>query len=329
MELSLDARILRSLRAAGHVPAAQLAAELGTDVKNLAARLGELRRAGFEIEEHPHLGCRLLAPPDRIIADDLASRLGGRCALVREILVFEKTRSTSDLAAQFGHDGAAEGVIVFAETQTAGRGRLGRKWESTTREGLWFSVLLRPELPLHEWTRLTTWAAVAVARGIEDALRDVRLRVQVKWPNDIYLGGKKIVGILTESHTCERGAFAVVGIGVNVNQLHFPAELAGRAGSLRQAVGHALDRVATAAAILRRLDESYPQIVCGFASLLAEAESRSFLRGRHIELRCGNETLAGVAESLDENGALQVRESSGALRTVFSGEASILPSGTG
>lgn len=324
MELSADARILRSLRAVGHLPVAQLAAETRLDAITLAARFAELRAAGFEIEEHPHLGYRLVYSPDRIIADDLMARLGARCALAREILVFEKTKSTSDLAAQLGHGGAAEGAIIFAETQTAGRGRLGRKWESPAREGLWFSLLLRPQLPMHEWTRLTIWAAVAVARGIEDALGHAGPRAQVKWPNDIYLGGKKIVGILTESHASERGAFAVAGIGVNVNQLNFPVELAARASSLRLATGRAQDRAEVAAAIVRRLDESYPQIAHDFRTLLGEAEARSFLRGNRVKLRCGNEEICGIAQGLNEDGALQVRESGGALRTVWSGEATVI-----
>lgn len=326
MELSPDARILRTLReAAGHVPPAHLAAEIGADGRGLAARLRELCAAGFEIEEHPHLGCRLLSSPDRIIADDLAARLGGACGLAREILVFEKTGSTSDIAAQLGHAGAAEGAVIFAETQTAGRGRLGRAWASAAREGLWFSILLRPALPMAGWTRLTTWAAVAVARGIEDALGGADIPARVKWPNDIWLGGKKVVGILTESHAGAGGAFAVAGIGVNVNQQSFPPGLHGRAGSLREFAGRALDRAAVAAAILRRLDEAYARLACDFSNLLAEAGARSLLRGRRVELRCGNEIIAGVAEGLDENGALQVREAGGALRTVWSGEATVLP----
>ena len=148
----------------------------------------------------------------------LARRVG------REILVLAETGSTNDVAAQLGRAGAPEGLVVFAERQTAGRGRLGRKWESAAHKGLWFSLLLRPTFALADWARLTTWAAVGIARGLEEALPG--FRAAVKWPNDIYLLGKKAVGILCES-VAGPGGYAVVGIGVNVNHTRedFPQEL--------------------------------------------------------------------------------------------------------
>src|SRR5438067_918384 len=283
--ISLDARILRSLRlASAPVSVEQLASEGHVRPEETIARIGELRAAGYEIEENPQRSFRLVSTPDRLIADDIASRIGEGCRLAREVLVFEKTQSTNDVAARLGHSGAGEGVVVFAETQTAGRGRLGRKWESASREGLWFSVLLRPRLQLRAWPRLPTWAAVAVAEGIEEI---IACRAMIKWPNDIFIGGKKIAGILIESHPDEdrRENFAVVGIGINVNQTHFPEPLTAKASSLREIAGGALlDRQQIAAAVLRRLDALYQKLSDdAFPELLAAAESRSFLRGRWVE----------------------------------------------
>ncbi|MEQ1854067.1 MAG: biotin--[acetyl-CoA-carboxylase] ligase, partial [Chthoniobacteraceae bacterium] len=212
---SPDARLLRLLREAEtHFPAGELAAELGVPEPALEASLAGLREAGFDIEDRPGEGYRLIGSPDRLIADDLHSRLGG-CELAREILVFEETTSTNDVAARLGREGHAGGVAVFAERQTSGRGRFGRRWESTAREGLWFSLLLRPGWPASQWVRLTTWAGVAVAGAIE---RVAGQSAKIKWPNDVLVDGRKVAGILTECSTDSSGRmFAVVGIGLNVS----------------------------------------------------------------------------------------------------------------
>ena len=258
-------------------------------------------------------------PEAPLIADHLSALLEN-CALAREILVFEETASTNNLVAQLGRDGAGGGMVVFAETQTAGRGRLGRKWESAPRQGLWFSILMRPHFSLPSWTRLTTWAAVGVATGIETA---TGCRAFIKWPNDIYLGGKKAVGILSESHAGKE-AFAVVGIGVNVNQTEFPEPISDTATSLRLAAGHPFDRSLVAVSILRELDRWSGKLGTGFPDIIAEAEARSHLRGRHVSMVWGDRVITGIAGSLDENGALRVTTSEGEQVVVASGEVTAM-----
>jgi len=311
-------RELRNAKSHSHVTNCELSERCETQPGKIASRIAALREAGYEIEEHPHFGFRLLAAPDRLIADDLAAMLDG-CTLVREILVFQRTDSTNDVAAQLSRSGSAEGAIIFAEAQSAGRGRLGRKWDSPAHEGLWFSILLRPKIPIQEWTRLTTLAAVAIAQGIESVIEN---RAAIKWPNDIYLGDKKAVGILIESHAGENG-FAVLGIGVNVNQTQFPGVLADRATSLRQFTGHVFDRQLVAVAILRELDALYPKMRDRFSEIVAAAEARSYLRGRKIECEFAGRRICGVAETLDENGALILRNPDGSTVTLHSGEATI------
>jgi BirA family biotin operon repressor/biotin-[acetyl-CoA-carboxylase] ligase len=320
----LDARLLAALRASSvHLPATDLAGQLAAPLPAVEARLTELRGAGFEIEERPGLGFRLLASPDRLIADDLFARLG-ICPLVREIVVFEETDSTNSRAMQLGRQGAAAGVAIFAERQSAGRGRFGRRWVSTSHRGLWFSLLLRPPLPLLCWPRLTTWAAVALADAIEGTLG---LPAAIKWPNDLYLGDKKIAGILAESGTDDAGKpFTVVGIGVNVNQdrADFPPELSAKASSLRLAAGRLIDRPAFATALLRALDSRFPQLVTGFTEIMADAERRSFLLGRWIHVQCGAELLEGLAEKLDGDGHLLLRTADGTLHRLTAGEVSVV-----
>lgn len=320
-----DIGLLRALRRSPHhIPRSELAERLQVSPENVAASIAELRGAGYDIEENPHLGYKLITAPDRLIADDLAGMVEG-ALLGSRVLVFEKTDSTNNLAARMGREGAAEGLAVFAEEQTAGRGRLGRRWESDARMGLWFSLLLRPRFSLPLWTRLTTWAAVAIAEAIE---QETNRRTMIKWPNDIYVDGKKVVGILIESHFDNSGEnFAVLGIGVNVNHTQFPLELQSRAASLRMACGHPLDRMQIAAAILRKLDQWYPTLEDGFHQVVTDARERSFLNGKWIQVISGKNVTEGMVTGIDSEGCLLLRLHNGDETTISSGEATISMSG--
>jgi BirA family biotin operon repressor/biotin-[acetyl-CoA-carboxylase] ligase len=324
--MSLDARLLTALRASQvHLPATDLAAQLEAPLQIVEARLRELRSAGFEMEERPGLGFRLLHSPDRLIADDLHSRLGSN-ELAREIVVFAETGSTNDLAMQRGRQGAEGGVVIFAEKQSAGRGRFGRAWASAPYRGLWFSLLLRPAMPIHLWPRLTTWAAVSLALAIENSLG---IAAGIKWPNDIYLQGKKVAGILAESGVDSAGQpFAVVGIGVNVNHdLHdFPPELHDKASSLRIAIERNVDRPAFAADLLRELDARSGQVASAFPEIIAEASEHSLLLGHWVQLQYGRTMLEGRAEALDADGHLLLRGTDGTLTKLTAGEVSVVPS---
>jgi len=321
---TLDARLLAALRASQvHLPATDLAGQLAAPLVTIEARLAELRGAGFEFDERPGLGFRLLRSPDRLIADDLFARLGP-CALVREIIVFNETGSTNDYATQRGRQGAPGGLAVFAERQTAGRGRFGRTWESASHCGLWFSLLLRPTVPIAIWPRLTTWAAASLAGAIENSLG---LSAAIKWPNDIYLGHRKVAGILAESGTdANNQPFAVVGIGVNVNHelRDFPRELEDKAGSLRMATGRVIDRPTLAAALLREMDARLPQMSADFPRIVAEVTRRSLLLGRWVQLRAGHTILEGRAESLDADGHLLLRKTDGSLSRLTAGEVTVI-----
>ena len=248
----------------------------------------------------------------------LRAQLAG-CALAREVIVLNETTSTNDFAAQLGREGVAEGMVVFAETQTAGRGRLGRRWEMSAGEGLAFSLLLRPQLATNQWTRLTTFAAVAGAVAIEN---EIHTGTAIKWPNDLYLDGRKVAGILIETHSAAEG-FAVLGIGINVNQLEFPEAIRDRATSLRRVAGRQLNREKVAAGFLRQLAHFYPKLDAHFPELIAAAEARNWLRGRRVEAAGAGLEACGIAGQLDENGALILRKSDGGVLTLCSGEVTL------
>lgn len=190
---------------------------------------------------------------DRLIAAELRAGLEGR-RIGNEIVVVEEARSTNDLAWEAVARGTPEGFVVFAERQTAGRGQYGRRWESAPYQGLWLSVLLRPLMTLRESPQLTLLLAEVVAETIT---QETGCGATIKPPNDIYVAGRKVAGILVEGRTANDGSYvAVAGIGINVNQTleDFPEELRATAGSLAMATGRRIDRTELAIMLLRNLE---------------------------------------------------------------------------
>ena len=193
---------------------------------------------------------------DRLSGPKLRAGLG-HATIGREIIVLDETTSTNDVVLQMANGGAPEGLVVFAEHQTAGRGQRGNIWESAAGKGLLCSILLRPKVALQDSARLVDWAVKGIAWTVESAcLR----KVTIKSPNDIYIDGRKVAGVLVEMRA-QPGAphLAVAGIGVNVNQTpsHFPEELRDCATSLAIVLGGQVDRNALAIALLRSLDHLY------------------------------------------------------------------------
>ena len=319
--MTLDAQLLTTLRqaGAGGIGAATLALRLRRDSAVVTQRVRKLRDLGYEIEETPHFGFRLVSVPDLLHADDLVSRLPLHRIVGRDIQVFQQTSSTNDVVEKMARDGVAEGVVVFAESQTKGRGRLGRQWVSPPGQGLWFSVLLRPALPPASVTQLTIAAATAVARALRT---QSELVPQIKWPNDILMGGKKVAGILTELNAeLDQVRYVVIGIGVNVNVTGFPPELGDVATSLACEAGRTFIRAEIAAAILHELDLDYGRIKRGqFAALAEEWEQHCVTLGRRVQIHIGERTLCGRAESLDNDGALLLRTDHGHLERIVGGD---------
>ena len=175
----------------------------------------------------------------------------------REIIVVDETSSTNDSVLALAASGAQEGVAVFAEAQTAGRGQHGNRWHSAPRQGLWFSVLLHPQITLPDSARMTTWLARSIKRTIESQLA---LPASIKAPNDVYIATRKVAGVLVEMRAATQARhFAIAGIGINVNQGEedFPEEIRRRAASLAMFVGAKINREQFAVALLRELDRNY------------------------------------------------------------------------
>ena len=191
---------------------------------------------------------------DRLVAGELQAGIGS-AVIGREIIVLEQTGSTNDAISQIATANSREGLVVFAEHQTAGRGQRGNRWESESGKGLWFSILLRPEIDLASSPRLTTWAAEAISGSIQS---EFSLTPTIKLPNDVQVDDRKVAGVLVEMRAQEKAAhLAIAGIGVNVNQSDFPEELRDKAISLAIALGRQVDRQKFAITLLRNLDRTY------------------------------------------------------------------------
>src|SRR6266446_3480737 len=193
---------------------------------------------------------------DRLIAGELQAHFA--CATIgRQIIVLEQTASTNDAILQVATANSNAGLVLFAEHQTAGRGQRGNRWESAAGKGLWFSILLRPEIKINDSGQLTTWAIEAIA----DVIRtEFSLKPAIKLPNDVQLQGRKVAGVLVEMRAQQKKPhLAIVGIGINVNHSveDFPPELQDRAISLVMALHRPVDRQKFAVALLQNLDRTY------------------------------------------------------------------------
>ena len=237
------------------------------------------------------------------------------------IHLFQVLGSTNDEAAALAASGAAEGTVVIADAQRCGRGRMGRRWESPGRVGLYLSVVLRPPIPPDGAPALTLLGAVAVADAIE---LTTGLVAEIKWPNDLIVRGRKVGGILGEmAADTSRLYHVILGIGINVNQTEadFEGELRQTATSLRIEEGRPFDRTAVARSLCEGLDGWYDRFLSeGLAPILERVRQRCLTLGRVVVARLGDQEVCGLAVALDGAGALVIRDAGGGLHRLLAGD---------
>ena len=310
----------------GFVSGGEISRRLGISRTAIWKAVDALRREGYTVEARTGLGYRLLEAPDAVTEPEIRHFLGETDRVGRTLVCLEEVDSTNLRAKQLAAEGAADGTVVVADRQTAGRGRLGRSFQSPGGRGIYLTALLRPALPPERLSPVTAMAGVAVCRAVE---RICGASPGLKWPNDPVLEGKKLCGILTElSLEGETGRVQdlVLGIGINVSQRpeDFTPEVREIATSLAQALGRPVSRPALAAEVIREIDRLYGALAAGeTAPYLAEYQRRCVNLGRTVRLLGpgGGET----AEALDIDGdfGLVVRTADGGIRTVRSGEVSV------
>ena len=316
-------RVLDSLRRSGgsYVSGGALSAELSLSRTAVWKAVEQLREEGFVIESAPKKGYRLLSGGDALTESGVRAYLRRRDLDLR---VYKSISSTNTVLKQLAESGAAEGTVLLAEEQTAGRGRMSRSFFSPPRSGLYMSLLLRPHLSAQLSTRITACAAVAVAEAIEEL---TGCRAEIKWVNDVLVDGKKVCGILTEgSIDCESGLmhYAIVGIGINIRppEGDFPAELRQIAGALPAAPDGEDLRCRLAAAVLDRLMDLYEQLPEG--DCYEAYKSRSCLIGRQINiLPLEGEPVPATAIDVERDFSLRVRLTDGTEKCLSSGEVSV------
>ena len=319
--------VLSLLRAGDQFLSGQeLSRRLGLSRAAVWKAVDALRREGYEIEARTGLGYRLTAAPDALTEPEIRSFLGETAVVGRELRCFDELDSTNNYLKT--QTAAPDGTAAVADSQTAGRGRMDRSFQSPKGRGIYLSVLLRPPLPPERLLPVTALAGVAVCAAVE---RVCGVRPGLKWPNDPVLNGKKLCGILTEmSLEAETGRVQslVLGIGVNVGQgpEDFSPEVREMATSLLQALGQPVSRPRLTAALLEELDRAYAALLAGDLSAYLAAYRRDCVNlGKTVQLIPfgGGERETAQAVDVDGEFSLVIRGSGGRERTVRSGEVSV------
>ncbi len=283
-----------------------------------------LREMGFEIEAKSSQGYRLLATPDLLLAADIERNLNTQ-VIGKAVVSHAEIDSTNSLARQLADGDVPEGTVVIADRQLAGRGRLGRQWESPAGVNIYCSIILRPQIPLQQAPQLTFLSAVAVAETLNELCQ---LHAEVKWPNDILVDGAKISGLLNEMNAeTEQIHFVILGIGINLNMLteQFPPDLHYPATSAFLETGKLIDRLLFLQTFLRRLDTYYLELKHqGFAPIRRRWEKLCNIMNRQVEVDGGTNLIIGTVVGLDVDGALRLQLESGQVERVLAGDVRIL-----
>lgn len=321
----IDRKILEIFRGrdGGVVSGEELSRLLNVSRTAVWKHIKALKDLGYRIEAVPSRGYRLVSTPDILTPAELSSGLNVR-AIGTSLICVSETESTNILAYRLAEEGAAEGTVVFADSQSRGKGRLGRLWESPAGVNVYCSVVLRPPImPIHA-PQLTFLSAVAVAEAIE---RVAGLTPAIKWPNDVLVNGFKVAGMLNEmSAEMERVDFMVLGIGVNINMQRgqFPGDLRHPASSLAIEAGHGIERLSFARALLESLDAHYARYCAeGYGPLRQAWLDRSAVMGRRVRVSSQEREVRGTVEGIDEIGALLVRTADGIQERVLAGDVTV------
>ena len=301
------------------VPGPKIAAEIGVTRSTVWDWIEKLRALGVEIKGHPATGYQLTRLPDLLVPSLMRPELGER-QIGRRIVHYFRVDSTNSVALRMAAAGAAEGTVVLAEEQKAGRGRFGRTWYSEKSNGIYVSVILRPNLTPAVAPVLTLMVGVAAQSAIA---RVTGLSPDIRWPNDLLLGGRKLCGILTEmSAEVDRLHAVVIGIGINVNHSEIPGELRPIATSLRLEGGRIYSRLQILVALLEELEHHYRVLrESGPPAIISHwTGASSYARGKRIHVLAGGAKFEAVTAGLEPHGALRVRRDDGREESLVAAE---------
>jgi BirA family biotin operon repressor/biotin-[acetyl-CoA-carboxylase] ligase len=307
----------------GFVSGEVISARLGISRNAVHKHVKSLRKRGYQILGISRRGYKLEAEPVKLVVPVITEMTQGSM-FGRSFRYYDEIESTNAEAKELARAGAPEGTVVIAECQSAGRGRLGRRWTSPAGKGLLFSVILRPTLPMSRAHMLTIVAAVAAACGIES---QTDAAVRIKWPNDLFVGDRKAGGILLEvAGEQDVVEWVIVGIGINVNTEYaeLPVDLRRSAISLKMATGDPVDRSELLARVLLALETAYKQAQKhGFDRALSEFRQRDYLLKRSVSVQTREGSVIGEATGIDNQGALLVQLPHRHVRRFHSGDVTL------
>jgi BirA family biotin operon repressor/biotin-[acetyl-CoA-carboxylase] ligase len=301
----------------------KLSETLGCSRTAVWKHIEDLRSEGYELEAVRKLGYRITYKPDKISGNEI--QLGLKTEFMGRHIHFEEVvPSTQKIAHSLAGDGAEEGTIVVADQQTSGRGRLARAWFSPKQTGIWMSLILRPKIPINKTPQLTLLTAVALIQAIEEV---TGLTPEIKWPNDILINGKKIVGILTELQAeADQVHSVIIGIGMNVNHAldQFPEELQSVATSIAIETGKSSDRAEVIQAIMKNFEKLYTSyLMHGFKPVKLLWESYAISLNKNLIARTLHGSIRGRAVGIDDEGVLLLETAEGKIEKIYSADIEI------
>lgn len=283
-----------------------------------------LRKKGYVIVSAPSKGYKLIDSPDILLVSDIKNAINVK-VIGKEIIIFDEVKSTNDAAMEMGAKGEDEGLVVVAESQQHGRGRLGRTWFSPKGVNLHVSFLLRPEIAPVNAPVLTMMASLATAEAIS---KTTGLEARIKWPNDILVNQKKISGILTEMNSEEeRVKYVVIGIGINVNMKYedFPKNPRIPLTSVTEATGRKADRSGLLCSLIETMDSKYEELKDkGLMSIIMKWRGLCDTLGKRVKVTSPGIVITGIAEDVTQEGGLVIRISEDAVKIIYSGDVTVV-----
>lgn len=319
----MKAEILRMLREKdGYVSGQQLCEELGVSRTAVWKVINQLKEEGYQIEAVRNKGYYITESPDVLSGDEVKSQLHTAWA-ARDVVYYEETDSTNIRAKALAEEGAGHGTLIIADTQNSGKGRRGRGWVSPKGENIYMSLLLRPKFHPAKAPMLT----LVMAHSVTQVLRELtEVNAKIKWPNDVVLHRKKIVGILTEmSAEIDYINHVVIGVGINTNMERVEDDIADKATSLRIEEGHVIKRAELIAGIMKRFEENYEEFVkAGDLSCIRDAYNDLLVnQDRDVRVMEPGHEYDAHALGINDTGELLVRREDGSIEKVFAGEVSV------
>ena len=291
--------------------------------------VNQLREDGYSINAGTNRGYCLTSDNDKLSEPAILSTLNTKY-VGRSIDLFKTVDSTNSFAKSLAQLGAKNGHVIISEHQSMGRGRMGRVFYSPSCQGIYMSVIIRPKLSIEKATSITACAAVAVCQAIDKVIAEagiIHAPCRIKWVNDIFLGDKKVCGILTEASVAvEQGGldYVVIGFGLNVNNYSFPDELQDICTSLRLECGESFSRVKLCTEILDRFEALIEELTAGKSTFMSEYRNRSILTGKIIDVENNGITERFSCVGIDDQGYLVVRRSNGTELSLSGGTVTLV-----